>query len=158
MLFRSSNIRHANELEKFVQLMKTEIKPLENNLFIPVDVYLNYVQDSNIQSTGNIYITGKGQYVSELTALKDIIFTTPGAVSRGGILDARENITCKTIGSVAGVGTTLKVLKTGQITADIVYQNTVFCFGDRQYTFEDASKQVKAYYKDGDIVVEKFLL
>ena len=40
----------------------------------------------------------------------------------------------------------------------VAYQNTVFCFEERQYILEVHSKNIKAYLdKDGQIVVEKFV-
>ncbi|MBS5986361.1 hypothetical protein [Clostridium sp.] len=40
----------------------------------------------------------------------------------------------------------------------VAYQNTVFCFEERQYILEAHSKNIKAYLdKDGEIVVEKFV-
>lgn len=62
------------------------------------------------------------------------------------------------MGSSAGVSTILRVSKNGEIEADVAYQNTVFCFEERQYILEAHSKSIKAYLdKDGEIVVEKFV-
>ena len=152
------NIKFVNELYNLIDLVNEEMAPLKEDVFLPVDVYVNYVQDSKINATGSIIIQGKGQYVSDMTALKDIVFENEKAVSRGGKLTASGNIRCATVGSSAGVSTTLKVKKGGIITADIVYRNTVFIVGDRHYTFEEDSKDVKAYFSDGDIVVDKFVL
>ena len=153
------NIKFVNELYSFVNLLESELEPLSDNLFIPVDVYVNYVQDSEIKATGNVYITGKGQYISKITSSMDIIFTMPGAISRGGVLSSKGRIEAKVVGSVAGVSTILKVPKHGEITADIAYNNTTFYFGERSYTLELPSKNVKAYVdKDGEIVVEKFVI
>ena len=153
------NIKFSNELYDLIECIENEIELISKETFIPVDVKMNYCQDSQVQSTGNIVITGKGQYVSELSAKCDIEFTESGAVSRGGTLIAGKNIKAKVIGSIAGVATVLKVPKSGIITADIVYQNSVFYFGERQYTLETASRDVKAYLDEtGEIVVEKFVL
>ena len=152
------NIKFVNELYNLIDLVNEEMAPLKEDVFLPIDVYVNYVQDSKINATGSIIIQGKGQYVSDMTALKDIVFENEKAVSRGGTLTASGNIRCATVGSSAGVSTTLKVKKGGIITADIVYRNTVFIVGDRHYTFEEDSKDVKAYFSNGDIVVDKFVL
>ena len=153
------DIKAINDLYPFVKLIEKELKPLDDNLLIPADVYINYVQDSEIESTGNIYITGKGQYTSNLSAFGDIIVTTPNSISRGGKLSAKGKIEARTVGSTAGVSTILKVPRGGEITADIAYSNTTFYFGERSYTLETSSKNVRAYIdKDGEIIVDKFVL
>ena len=110
-------------------------------------------------ATGNVYIEGKGQYTSVIKALGDIIFTRNAAVSRGGELIASGNIKAKVLGSMAGVSTIVRVPKDKIITADIAYNNTTFYFGERKYTLENPSKNVKAYVDEkGEIEVEKLLL
>ena len=106
-----------------------------------------------------MFIQGKGQYTSEITALNNIEFTQELSVCRGGVLSAGKEIRLKTVGSEAGVNTILKVPKEGIITADIAYSNTVFCFGEKQFILDVASRNVKAYVDSmGDIEIEKLLL
>ncbi len=157
--FGPLKIANIDELKDFELELKRVVGPLKEDLVVPVDVYINYIQDSELNTTGNIYILGKGQYVSRLTCHGDIIFAQDNAVSRGGILSAKGKIKAGTVGSVAGVSTILKVEEEGVITANVAYNNTTFCFGERKYTLESPSKQVKAYMdKKGEIVVEKFVL
>ena len=116
------------------------------------------MQDSKIQATGTVYIDGKGEYVTDIEAKKDVIFTREGSVARGGSIKAK-NINAKVVGSAAGVTTELRVPKTGNITADVAYQNTTFCFGEMKYVLDKASKGIKAYVDNkGEIVVDKLLL
>lgn len=155
----SLSIKHSSELYVFKELIDSEIEPLSGNLYIPVDLHINYVQDSKIDVTGNVYIEGKGQYTSKISSFGDIIFAKSAAVSRGGELVAKGNIRAKVLGSSAGVSTILKVPKDKEITADIAYNNTTFFFGDKKYTLESPSKNVKAYLDGkGEIIVEKFVL
>lgn len=152
-------IKFTSELHEFLLWIEKEIEPLKEEMFIPVDVNIAYSQDSSIESTGSIYINGKGEYISKITARGDIIFTQNRAVARGGELKAGRKIEIKTVGSNAGVTTTLRVPKDGQITADIAYQNTVFFFGEMKYILETASKNVNAFLDNkGEIIVEKFVL
>ena len=153
------SIKFANDLYDLKEWLEKEIEPLKENLFIPVDVYINYVQDSEIKTTGNVIIEGKGQYTSTITSFGDIIFVKDNAVCRGGELVARGNIKAKTLGSTAGISTILKGTKDSVITADLAYNNTVFYFDERRYVLEVPSKDVKAYLDEkGEIVVEKFVL
>ena len=53
----------------------------------------------------------------------------------------------------------LKVPKDGVITADIAYNNTTFCFGEKQLVLDVSSRNVKAYVDEmGDITIDKLLL
>ena len=153
------HIKFINELYTFVNLIEKESEPLSDNLMIPADIYVNYIQDSEINATGNIYVVGKGQYVSNLNSFGDIIFTVPNSISRGGVLSAKGRISARIVGSIAGVSTILKVPRHGEITADIAYNNTTFYFGERKYTLDLPAKNVRAYVdKEGEIIVEKFVL
>jgi uncharacterized protein (DUF342 family) len=153
------NIKYASELYEIIDYIDIEIKPLEKKIMIPVDIYLNYCQDSTVKATGDIFIKGKGLYISDLSANGNIEFQVPGAIARGGSLSADKYIKAKTVGSTAGVTTTLKVSRDGVITADIAYQNSVFIFAERHYLLETASKNIRAYIDEkGEIVVDKFVL
>ena len=113
----------------------------------------------HIEASGSVFITGKGQYTSNITALNNIEFTGDNSVCRGGTLSAGSEIKLKTVGSVAGVSTILKVPKTGRIIADIAYNNTIFCFGERQIMLEESAKNVEVYLdKTGEITIDKFNL
>lgn len=147
------------ELCEFEQMLKEEIDEIEELIVIPADIYIEYAQGTDIEASGSVYITGKGQYICNITALNKIEFTNEKAVCRGGTLYAGSEIRLKTVGSEAGVNTILKVSKKGRIFADIAYYNTVFCFGEKQMTLEISAKNVEAYLdKDGDITIDKFVL
>lgn len=152
-------IKDFKDLKTFEELLEEEIEELETLIVTPTDIYLQYAQGSNIEASGSVFITGKGQYTSHITALNNIEFLSERAVCRGGILCAGSEIKLKTVGSTAGVSTILKVSKKGRITADVAYNNTIFCFGERQVMLEVSSKNVEAYLDDtGEIVIDKFIL
>lgn len=152
-------IKHYGEIENINKRIEEEIEIIKGELLIPVDLYINYCQDTKINCTGTVYINGKGEYVSDIEAKGNIEFGGLKTVARGGTLVAGGNVKCKVIGSTAGVTTTIKVPKDGIIEADVAYQNTVFICGKRQYSLEVPSKNVKVYLdKQGEIVVDKFVL
>jgi len=152
-------INSLNDLDTLKELLENEIDFLEDDLIVSADINLAYCQDSIVKATGSIIISDKGEYVSTLTAFKDIIFVRPDAVARGGTLSSRGNIKLGTVGSPAGVTTKLEVLQNGIITANIAYNNTIFCFGSRCKTLDISGKNVKAYMKDdGEIIIDKFVL
>lgn len=152
-------IKEIKEIEEFEKIVEEEMEEIENLIVIPADVYLGYAQSANVEASGSVFITGKGQYTSNIVALNNIEFLNEKAVCRGGTLSAGNEIKLKTVGSSAGVATTLKVPKKGRITADIAYNNTIFCFGERQIMLEVSSKNVEAYIdKTGEITIDKFVL
>lgn len=153
------SIQHYSELDLIVNSIDEIIFELKNALSIPVDVRISYCQDSNIQSSGDIFITGKGEYISDITANGSIYFLQEKSVARGGVLRAKEEIKCRTVGSTAGVATRLQVEKQGHIWVDTAYQNTIFSVGNREVVLELPSKNIHAYIdKNDDIIVDKLKL
>jgi uncharacterized protein (DUF342 family) len=152
-------IKDCKQLEYFGQIIEEEIEEIETLRVIPINIYLVYAQGSHIEASGSVFITGKGQYTSNITALNNIEFTGDNSVCRGGTLCAGSEIKLKTVGSVAGVNTILKVPKTGRITVEKAYNNTTFCFGERQIILEESAKHVEVYIdKTGEITIDKFNL
>ena len=157
--FGPLNIKNLEELLDFVDLLKEETDELEAFEVDEANIYVEYMQGSKVEAIGSVFIQGKGQYTSEINALKNIEFTQENSVCRGGILSAGKEIRIKTVGSESGVNTILKVPKDGIITADIAYNNTTFCFGEKQIVLDVSSRNVKAYVDNmGDIVIDKLLL
>lgn len=152
-------IENYKELSEFEELVTEEIEEEGELIVNPADIYMGYAQGTDIDASGSVFITGKGQYLCNITALNKIVFTNDKAVCRGGTLYAGSEIRIKTVGSDAGVNTILKVPKQGRIFADIAYCNTVFCVGEKQITLETSSKNVEVYLdKDGCITIDKFVL
>lgn len=151
------NIKKYSELDEIIECIDELISKLKENLSIPVNVKMAYCQDSIIQSSGDVVLFGKGEYISEITANGSINFTQEKSVARGGSLKAKGEIRCKTVGSTAGVSTRLEVEKEGHIYVDVAYQNTMFIVGTREFILDMPSKNIHAYLdKDGDIVVDRF--
>ncbi len=152
-------IKDSRELTNLEEILQEEIEEIETLIVIPTDIYFAYAQGATIEASGSIYITGKGQYTSNITALNKIEFTSENSACRGGVLSAGTEIILKSVGSVAGVNTVLKVPKNGRIKADVAYNNTIFCFGEKQKMLEISSKNVDVYLdKSGDIIIDKFVL
>lgn len=153
------SIKHYSELEDIIESIKINKKELKESLAMPVNVNLSYCQDCDVLSSGNIIIKGNGDYVSRLTANDSIIFDSPGSIARGGIIKAKNEIKCKSVGSSGGVITKLIVDSNGHIWADSAFQNTCFVIGERQYNLEKPSKNIHVYIDEKDeLVVDKLLL
>ncbi|OOM16294.1 DUF342 domain-containing protein [Clostridium saccharobutylicum] len=147
------------ELEDFKETLEHEIETMELLEVTPADIYVQYVQGSTIESSGSVYVQGRGQYNSNIKSLNNIEFTNENAVCRGGVLTACSEIKLKTVGSEAGIITVLKVPEKGRITADVAYNNTVFCFGEKKIVLDVSSKNIEAYVdKFDEITIDKFIL
>lgn len=152
------NIADYSELDEIIELADSRMKEIKNELKLPVKVVIAYCQDSTIDSSGDIIITDRGEYISNITANSSIEFLQEKSVARGGYLKAKDKVKCRIVGSVAGVKTKIEVERGGNIWADIAYHNTSFKVGTREYVLDSPSKNVHAYLKDGNIVVDKLVL
>lgn len=154
------NIKNYKELETVVDVLDNRILEIKRELDLPVTVKIDYCQDSKINSSGDIIITGKGEYVSFISANGSVYFTQSGSLARGGKIRAKKDIKCKVVGSSSGVTTKLIALEEkGHIWADVAYQNTIFKIGHREFLLEVPSRNVHAYIdKQGEITVDKLNL
>lgn len=152
-------IKHFTELDRLVEASKEKLDVLSENLSLPVDVNISYCQDCNVSSSGDIYITGRGEYVSNILAHNSIIFTYDKGIARGGELQAGKEIKCKMVGSTGGVLTKLSVSEQGHIWADVAYHNTKICIGNKEVILEMPFRNIHAYIDStGDLMVEKLKL
>lgn len=152
-------IKQLSELEEIMNFIDEKKEMLKDSLSIPVDVRINYCQDSQIDSTGDIIIMGKGEYVSEISANGSIYFTGDKSVARGGTIKAKKEVRCKVVGSIGGVATKIIVDNSGHIWSDVAYQNTIFLIGNKEYIFDMPSRNIHAYLDENrEIIVEKLKL
>ncbi|AEB75761.1 flagellar assembly protein A [Clostridium botulinum] len=153
------NIKEVNELNLIVIKVKRAISAIETTLSVPVTMNISYCQDSVLKCSGNVIVTGKGEYVSEIISHGSVEFISSGSLARGGVIRAKKEIKCKEVGSEGGVSTKLIVEGKGHIWVDVAYQNTRFIVGEKEYILEVPSKEIHAYLADdGELVVDKFVL
>lgn len=152
-------IKHFGELEGIIECIKRKEAQMTTLLALPVNIKLPYCQDTTVESSGDIYISGKGVYVSKIIAHGSLYFTEDRSVARGGELHAQKEIKCKVVGSTGGVATKLAVASRGHIWADVTFQNTILVVGNREYTVEDPSRNLHAYMDNkGELIVDKLKL
>lgn len=147
-------MKPLNDLTILCNILENEIEYYDKNSIVPLDIRLSYCQDCEIKSTGNIIIIGKGEYTSKLTAMKDIMFTKPDSVARGGVISAGNNITAGIIGSKAEVPTTLIVPKEGRISAVLAYKNTKFKIGNMSINIEREYERVHVFLNKATRLIE----
>lgn len=143
-----------NEVLALIKILDNEIDYYDKNIIVPLDIRIGYCQDCDIKSTGNIIIGGKGEYISKLNAMKDILFTRSDSVARGGILTAGANISAGIIGSRAHIPTTLIVPKFGKISAAVAFKNTVFCFGKSKIILDETYENINVHFNQETRIIE----
>ena len=149
-------IKHYGEIDIVINLIDEKIEYLKCQVSLPVEVKFSYCQDSKIESTGNIILTGKGEYVSEIISDDGIYFIDSKSVTRGGTITAKNVIKCRKVGSPAGVPTILRVESNGEIWIDMAYQNTKIFVGVKEYIFDVPCKNIHAFIdSDKELIVER---
>jgi len=152
-------IKHYGEIDRVINLIDEKIEYLKCLVSLPVEVKFSYCQDSKIESTGNIILTGKGEYVSEIISNDGVYFMDLKSVTRGGSITAKNLIKCRKVGSPAGVPTILSVERHGEVWIDTAYQNTKILVGSKEYIFEVPCKNIHAFIdSDKELVVERIKL
>lgn len=144
----SEIVNLSKNIEKFLETY--EIKTTNS------DVFIGYCQNSKIESSNNVYITGKGCYCTDIKAEGEVVINGFPGTYRSGSIYAKKGVYIKEIGSSAGIKSIIKTESFGQIKADTVYHNTLFIVGNYNYYVDEPIKNVNLYVKDGELVIEKF--
>ena len=159
IFFGPINIQHYKELNKVIYLIDEKLKYLKELGAHPVEVKFSYCQDSKIESTGNIILTGKGEYVSEIISSDGVYFTNIKSATRGGSITSKNVIKCASVGSPASVPTILKVESSGHIWIDKAFQNTKIIVGTKEYIFKEPGRNIHAFIgSEQQLVVEQLKL
>lgn len=96
-----------------------------------------YVQNSTVESSGDVIITGKGCYNSNIYAGSNVeIYNYPG-VFRSGEISACGNVKVRELGSEAETITTVTIPKGKHLIADKVYPGVVIKAGARTEHISD---------------------
>jgi uncharacterized protein len=153
------NIKHYSEIINITEILKSILDELKMTKSIPVNIKLNYCQDSTIVSTGDIIFSGKGAYISSLTSQNSIYFIQDKSIVRGGNLKAENEIVCKVVGSPGGVTTKLMVSEKGHIRISVAYANTMLTIGNKEFMLDYGCKDLHAYINDVyELIVDRLRL
>lgn len=116
--------KFTGEIKNVSQVLKERARE-KAKLSVP------YVQNSHLESSGDVYITGKGCYSSNIYAGGNVlIYGSPG-VFRGGEIIAGGNIKVRELGSQAEAITLAQVGKDRTITVDRAYPGVTIKAGAR---------------------------
>lgn len=97
------------------------------------DLRFGYAQNSLVQAYGDVLITGRGTYQTNMIAKGSIGFVKSSSVVRGGMLIAGKRIDMGVVGTSSGIRTYCKVLEqNGKINAARFFANTVIDINNKK--------------------------
>ena len=130
--------KYTNEINQQRETTELLIKKLEDQRVEPSDVTMYYCQNSNVVCSGDIYITGFGALISELSAGQSILIDQGEGIVRGGQL-----IACNLI-KVNSMEKNVKVrlydcchLESKYVSADVTVINSL-----ERYSFPEPCRHV----------------
>lgn len=145
-------INDIEELQKLRQSVGERIAELENEKTVEADVKIGYAQNSRIEASGTVEVTGKGFFYS--TAIAGKGFRIASGVFRGGQVTVTDGtIMAKELGGPKGIATAAEVLNTGLIQASLVHPNVVVTIGSQSYKFDETTSMVKARIEEGTLTI-----
>lgn len=145
-------IKDIGVLQELYSLLRSQEMILEKETDTDSNATVSYLQNSSIEASGVVEITGTGCYYSTIVAGQG--FKMPNGVFRGGKITVNHgDIKAKEFGGPTGVATEAHIVKEGQITANHVYPNVRISVGDQHFRFVEEGSQVKAFVKEGNLSV-----
>lgn len=146
-----------SDLPKFYQDVNNVIKALGNYFANTTgDIVVGYVQNSQVSSSGSIYINGTGCYNSNLQSHGEVkVDGSPGVV-RGGKILARDNIFVQQLGCPLGSPTQVEAPADKKVEAALIHPGVVIKLGDKVYRNDNLSKAFDVYLdSEGSLQVTK---
>lgn len=119
--FVNRYVLEAKDLHAFLQETAKE----RAKLSVP------YVQNSHLESSGDVIITGKGCYSSNIYAGENVVIYGVPGVFRAGEIIAGGNVKVRELGSQAEAITSVQVKKEKQVSADRAYPGVLIKAGAR---------------------------
>ncbi len=145
-------ITDVKELRELRQSVGERIKEFESQTTVESDVKLGYLQNSRVEASGSVEVSGKGCFYS--TVLAGNGFKIANGVFRGGQVTVNAGaITAKELGGPKGIATTAQVLTTGRITSSLVHPNVTVIIGSQSYKFDETTSLVKVFLQDNLLTV-----
>lgn len=112
------------------------------------DVSVGYLQNSRIEASGHVKVTGKGCFYSDILAGKG--FSIANGVFRGGeVTIGSGRVEARELGGPTGIATLAQIVEDGEIVVNLVHPNVTIAIKDQSYRFPDNASQVRAYLENG---------
>lgn len=150
-------IKESKELGLLVQSIDEVLQEVEDLITTPADIHTGYVQNSWLQASGDIVISGTGSIISSLIAGGNITINNDHGVVRGSQLTAHGLIKLKEVGSSSEAVVTINLIGKSKLEADFIHPIVVVEHGAQKYRFDTwPARYVEAYgNKEGKLIVNK---
>ncbi len=96
------------------------------------DITVGYVQSSQLNASGNVNITKKGSYYTNIYASGDVVVDGfPGIFRNGEIITSQGNVKVRELGSPSEADTVIEVSPHRSVVADKVYPGVIIKTGGK---------------------------
>lgn len=145
-------LNDIGQLQQLRQGVAATIAELEIHTAVESDVKVGYLQNSTVEASGGVEVSGKGCFYS--TILAGTGFKIANGVFRGGQVTVNSGkIAAKELGGPTGIATTAQILRMGDITATLVHPNVSVVIGDQSFKFDETTSMVKVNSPSGILAV-----
>lgn len=134
--------------------VRKSLDVVERFVDTPANIFISYVQNSSVQASGDVLITGKGSITSRIEAEGKIDITN--GVVRGGELAARESIKVLELGSRYDAEVHINLKDNCILEARTVHPVIVIRYGSEVRMLLEPSRNLKATIYHGRFMLEHF--
>lgn len=153
-LFNTDNILKQGlpQLKTYQQLVLRSIERVKEVGVLESHVRVGYLQNSSVEASGSVTVTGQGCFYS--TVLAGTGFSVASGVFRGGKVTVESGtVQARELGGPAGIATSVNLLKSGRIVANLVHPNVMISIGVQSFKFDETTSQVKAFLNENLLTV-----
>lgn len=140
------------QLKTYQQLVLRSIERVKEVGGLESHVRVGYLQNSSVEASGSVTVTGQGCFYS--TVLAGTGFSVASGVFRGGKVTVESGtVQARELGGPAGIATSVNLLKSGRIVANLVHPNVMISIGVQSFKFDETTSQVKAFLNENLLTV-----
>jgi uncharacterized protein (DUF342 family) len=151
-------IQTEQEVNEILQFTDNAIRRIEDviNVEEQSNVTTDYIQNSVINASGDVLVTGRGVISSDIHAGGNIKVTNPKSVVRGGKIFPGQKALINELGSNTDVICIVRINEGCELEAQLVHPAVTIESSFGRYQFNECARAVKVYVsKNGTLEVEK---
>lgn len=135
-------LRSTDQLTPLAEQARRLVHRLQEEQARPADVVARYIQNSQVEASGQIRMPGGTCFYARLFAGKGVI-VRPG-VFRGDQITVQEgDVLLDEVGSPSGARTQIEILTSGRFSARLVHPNVRVTIGGQSHLFDRAARAVE---------------
>lgn len=142
-----------NLYSQFVEELNIAVKEVKEGVENKGNVEAYYTQNSEIETSGSVYIKGNGCFNTIIRSGGDVYINGEPGVFKGGEITAGGKVLIREAGSSMGAYTSIKVPFEGQIKLLKVHPNVHIMVGRQSYKFSDDDLNVWCRVKGGRLEI-----